>query len=386
MSLRPATKTSIPYFALDGAVHLRLSGVLTSLEDPDGRVLALLDLLDGQHSPGAVWQELRVGYPDISCEEVREAIRTLDESGFIQNAADDGEDFDAVARERWSNNLGFFETYASAAISKYELQRRIRSAKVAVLGVGGVGSHVLLDLVAIGFTDIRIVDFDVVELSNLNRQILYGEPSIGQPKVQVAAARARALNGGLKLDAEQAKLLSAADVHRAVRDRDIVVGSVDGPKMQVMHWLNEGCVRAGAALISGGVDTQRAMLFTVVPGISGCVACWHDRVQASDPTSRMLEAAMMETEASGQQFGEDSAAFNGLVTLLGAHMIGEVVRLASQVSRPVSVGRMIQTTFHDPRLQVAEVFERRADCGKCRDARPAAGVSWLAGDTRPLPF
>jgi hypothetical protein len=241
---------------------------MTSLEDPDGRVLALLKLLDGLRGLDNVWRDLNLLYPDITCDDVRIAIEELDDSGLIQDAGDTGSDFDAAAHERWARNLGFFETYASLATSKYEFQRRIRDTRVAVLGVGGVGSHVLADLVAVGFTDLRIVDFDVVELSNLNRQVLYGEPFLGQRKVRVAADRARALNSGIRLEAEQVKLLSTDDVYRVVHDRDIVIGSVDGPKMQIVHWLNEGCVRAGAALMSGGVDTQRAMLYTVVPGIS----------------------------------------------------------------------------------------------------------------------
>jgi molybdopterin/thiamine biosynthesis adenylyltransferase len=379
-------KASIPYFSAGGSVHFRLGGLLTSLDDPDGRVLALVGLLDGRRSQETVWRDLRARYPDVSYQDVRDAITALDESGLLQDASDQGLDFNAAALERWSNNLGFFETYASAAISKYEFQRRIRSARIAVLGVGGVGTHVLIDLVAIGFTDIKIVDFDVVELSNLNRQVLYGEAHLGQSKVQVAAARARAMNGEIRLQAEATRLVSAASACLAVRDRDIVVGSVDGPKLEVMHWLNEGCVRAGAALISGGVDTQRGMLYTVVPGISGCVECWQDSVQASDPTSRMLHAAMLETAASGQSFGEDTAAFNGLVTLLGAHMVGEVVRLASRVSPPISVGRMIEMAFHDPRLQVSEVFARQAGCETCRDARPAAPLAWLADEVRRPPF
>lgn len=188
---RPALKTSIPYFVSDGSVHFRLGGDLTSLEDTDGRVLRLLQLLDGTRDLDALHRDLSADYPDLTAEDVREAVDDLDASGLVQDTADRGEDFDAAARERWSNNLGFFETYASLGTSKYEFQRRIRDARVAVLGVGGIGSHTLIDLVAIGFTDIRIVDFDKIEVSNFNRQIIYGEPDVGRTKVHVAAERAR---------------------------------------------------------------------------------------------------------------------------------------------------------------------------------------------------
>ena len=137
MPVRPVVKQSIPYFTADNAIHFRLAGTLISLEDADGRVLDLLKLLDGRHEQDAIWRELSVRYPDLTPDDVRDAICDLDENGLIQDSSDTGEDFDAAAKERWSRNLGFFETYASLAISKYEFQRRIRDAKIAVLGIGG---------------------------------------------------------------------------------------------------------------------------------------------------------------------------------------------------------------------------------------------------------
>lgn len=383
---RPMTKRSVPYFTADNAVHFRVSGTLTSLEDPDGRVLALLRLMDGQREPGAIWRELHAAYQDVTRDDVDEAIADLDESGLIQDGSDTGEDFDAGAKERWSCNLGFFETYASLAVSKYEYQRRIRDTKVAVLGIGGVGTHVLLDLVAIGFTDVRIVDCDVVELSNLNRQILYGEPFLGQPKVYVAADRARAFNGGLRLDAHDTRLGSAEDVYRMVADRDIVVGTADNPKLQITHWLNEGCVRAGAALVTGGVDTQRAYWYTVVPGVTGCENCWYQSAQRSDPVMRMVQREQRAIIERGEKLGEETSAFNGMVAVLGAGIVGEVTRLASRVTRPVSAGRVLEADFGDPRIRATETFERLPGCRICGDVKVSESLRWLADDDRPLPF
>ncbi|NJC73103.1 hypothetical protein HC031_25790 [Planosporangium thailandense] len=382
----PALKTSIPYFIADGAAHFRLSGELTSLEDPDGRVGTLLSLLDGTRTVDEIHRDLSATYPDITPADVAEAVRDLDETGLLQDADDRGDDFGEAARARWSNNLGFFETYASLTTSKYEFQRRLRDAKVAVLGVGGIGSHVFIDLVAIGFTDIRIVDFDRIELSNFNRQILYGEPYIGRLKVEVAAERARTLNSGVRIDPVQKRLTSADDVYEVVADRDIVIAVVDRPKMHIAHWLNEGCVRAGTALIGGGVDTQRATHYTMVPGVSGCVECWLRQVQRDDPTSRMVLDVMHRIDRDGEQFGEDTAAFNGLVLTAAGHMVNEMVRLASGVTPPLSVGRLLAASFHDPRPVEAESWKRDPDCSVCRHAAPKPALRWLASEAGPLPF
>ncbi len=384
MSFRPVLKKSIPYFVADNAVHFRLAGTLITLDDPDGRVHELIKLLDGSDLT-AIWRDLNARYPDVTAADVEEAIADLDESCLIQDSSDTGTDFSPDDHERWSRNLGFFETYATLKVSKFDFQRRTRDARIAILGLGGVGSHLMLDLVALGFTDFRVVDFDTVTLSNLNRQVLYGESVLGQRKAEVAAARARDFNSGVTVDAAHARLASAGDVYAIVHDRDIVIGAADHPKLDIDLWMNEACVRAGAALISAGVVTQRAYLSTTVPGVSGCIACWYGTGQ-EDPTTRLVREDLRATEARGERLAEDYAAYNGLVMLLTAQIAGEAVRLATAISPPVSVGRLVEMAFDDPRPAVTETFKRRADCQVCQDAQPADSLRWIASDQRPLPF
>jgi molybdopterin/thiamine biosynthesis adenylyltransferase len=386
MPSRPMLKKSIPYFTADGGIHFRLAGTLISLDDPDGQVLALLELLDGTRDAGQVHQALAPRFPDLTLQEVQEAIADLDDGRLIQDSSDSGSDFGPAEHERWSRNFGFFETYASLDTSTFDFQRRIRDTKIAVLGIGGVGTHMVLDLVAIGFTDIKIADFDTVELSNLNRQVLYGERFIGQPKIAVAADRARDFNSGISLQAKQVRLGSADDVYSIVHDRDIVIGTADNPKLDIEHWLNAGCVRAGAALITGGVITQIACLSSMVPGVSGCLRCFYDSAAETDPVTRLVRQDLEATAARGERFAEDFAAFNGLVVLLAAQMIGEAVRLATRITPPLTVGRLVQMSFDDPRPQVVETFKRRADCPVCTSAEPTAALRWLGSDDRPLPF
>lgn len=383
---RPALKTSIPYFVADNCVHFRMCGDLISLEETDGRILALLKLLDGTRDVEQVHQELRQSYPDVTRDDVAEAVRDLDETGLLHDTDDTGEDFSADDRVRWSNNFGFFESYASLATSKYEFQRRIRDARVGVLGVGGIGSHVLIDLVAIGFTNIRIVDFDRVELSNFNRQILYGEPFLGRRKIDVAAEKAQALNSAVHIDPVELRLRSADDVYSVVHDLDAVISVVDRPKVHVVHWLNAGCTRAGTAFVTGGVDVQRAVHYTVVPGVSGCVECWYAQVRAEDPTSRMVRDVLDEIDRSGDAYGEDTAAFNGLVSVDAGYMVAELVRLVSRVTPPLSVGRVIGATFHDPRLREIESWQRQPQCPTCREVTARPGFAWLRENSNLLPF
>jgi molybdopterin/thiamine biosynthesis adenylyltransferase len=373
----------IPYFPGDDAVHFRFLGELITLNDPDGRVHRLVQLLDGSRTEAAVASALHADYPDVTVEDVRQAVRDLDGLRLLQDADARPDGLDEEELERWDRNLGFFETYATLGTSKYEFQQRLGAVKVAMLGVGGVGCHIVADIVALGITDLRLVDFDTVQLSNLNRQVLYGEQFLGMSKVEIAAQRVQELNGRAKVEAVNTRLAAAEDVFRVVQDRDIVIAAVDRPKTMILHWLNEGCLRAGAVLMTGGVDTQRAVHYTIVPGLTGCIECWYAGVEASDPASRRVFRALRDQEAEGRYFGEDRAAFNGLVVLQAAFLVAELVRIATRVTAPLSVGRALEATFDDPRLRRVESWKRLDDCVTCGSARCPERFSWLADHVAP---
>jgi molybdopterin/thiamine biosynthesis adenylyltransferase len=379
---RPSLKSTIPHFHADGAVHFRMAGELLTLDDADGRVGCLLKLMDGTRETDDVFTELAQVHPETTRAEFDEAIAELDASRLLQDAAADPGVLTETQRERWSRNIGFFETVASLTTSKYEFQRRIRDTKVAMLGVGGVGSHVLMDMVALGFMDIRIVDFDTVELSNLNRQVLYGDHALGRSKVELAAEWARRFHRDVRVETVDRMLSSADEVYAAVHDRDIVVGAIDRPKTRGMAWLNEGCVRAGAALITGGVETQRTLHYTIVPGVSGCIQCWQSAALA-DPMTRRIFDLDREIEDAGQRSGEDVAALSSLVTLQTAFLVNELVRLATGSAPPLAVGRLLQALFHNPVLRAAETWRRDPDCAVCGGVEPAERFRWLVDQEAP---
>jgi molybdopterin/thiamine biosynthesis adenylyltransferase len=378
LMVKPALKPTIPYFRDGDQVHFRMAGELLSLDDRDGRVGKLLELLDGSRLADEVFAELQGDFPATSRIEFDDALADLDASRLVQDAAAPLEGLTPEEQERWSRNLGFFETYASLSMSKYFYQRRLMDTKVAMLGVGGVGSHVLMDMVAMGFTDIRVVDFDTVELSNLNRQVMYGNHCLGQPKVELAREWVMRFRPDVRVDIAQRKLMSADDVYDVVHDRDIVIAAVDRPKTRVLPWLNEGCVRAGAVLLTGGVDTQRAMHYTVVPGISGCLECWRSSVERGDELSQRMFTLLREREDAGLRFGEDMAAFNGLVVLQTAFLVGELTRLSTEIDPPLSVGRLLQVTFPCPVLTERESWTRDPQCPVCADAKPPTRFEWIA--------
>lgn len=375
--VKPALKSVIPYFHDGHSIHFRMAGELLTLDNEDGQVGALVKLLDGTRTIDEICDDFRAAFPHVERSTVQEALQELDAERLLEDAAASTERLTSAQLDRWSRSLAFFETFASLAVSKYLYQRRLMDTKVAVLGVGGVGCHVLMDLVALGFTDIRIVDFDRVEASNLNRQVLYGDHCLGERKTRIATEWARRFRNDIAIQAVERKLMSAEDVYEVVHDRDIVLSALDRPKTRILLWLNEACVRAGVPLITGGVDTQRWIHHTMLPGITGCLQCWQLDVFSRDEVSQHIFNGLRQREDATLTFPEDLAAFGGLVVPLAGFMVNEAVRLATRVCQPLAPARLLQQSYRSPAVSEHERWSRMPDCPVCRDIEPRPSLAWV---------
>jgi molybdopterin/thiamine biosynthesis adenylyltransferase/Zn-dependent protease len=181
----------------------------------------------------------------------------------------------AVAEEnlRYSRQLGWFSMNAATRGSEVETLSRLRHAAVTILGVGGMGSHVAWNLAACGVGELHLVDGDIVELSNLNRQLFYTPADIGRPKVEVAAERLAEYNSNLKTRVTRLFLRGVDDISEVIHGADFVVRSLDTP-MEAQAWVSEACVGMSIPCIGGGFMAQGAVVGpTVIPGETACLAC-----------------------------------------------------------------------------------------------------------------
>ena len=149
-------------------------------------------------------------------------------------------------------------------------QERLRNASVLVVGAGGLGAPVLYYIAAAGIGHIGIVDDDVVELSNLQRQILFATADIGRNKAECAAARLRALNPDVRVEPHTMRL-RAANALRLVRGFDVVVTAVDN--FPTRYLLNDACVFERKTLVDGAVLRMVGLAMTVKGGETACYRC-----------------------------------------------------------------------------------------------------------------
>ncbi len=150
-----------------------------------------------------------------------------------------------------------------------EGQEKIFNAKVLIVGAGGLGSPVALYLAAAGVGTIGIIDGDVVDLSNLQRQVIHRTADLGRPKVLSAKEKMLAINPKANVVAYQ-DLLMANNAQDIIKDYDFVVDGTDN--FAVKFLINDACVMAGKPFSHGGILRFEGQTFTHVPG-SACYRC-----------------------------------------------------------------------------------------------------------------
>jgi bacteriocin biosynthesis cyclodehydratase domain-containing protein len=235
------------------------------IEQPDEQGRRLLAALDGAHSRSQLDRE-------FGSQEVNAVLSRLGELGVIEDAADD----DRVPRDvmaRFDRQLRYFSDISTGPTPS-QCQASLEGARIGVLGVGGLGGWSALALACCGVGEMLLVDFDMVELSNLNRQVLYGEADLGRPKVQAAAERLEAFNSRARLEPLERRLASEADVAEAIAGCDVVIDAVDWPAHDIEDWVNSACFAAGIPYIAMSHFPPVARVGPFyVPGRTGCFNC-----------------------------------------------------------------------------------------------------------------
>jgi len=129
-------------------------------------------------------------------------------------------------------------------------QEKLKDAKILMVGAGGLGSPSALYLAASGIGEMTIIDPDVVDLSNLQRQILHDTSSVGTPKVESARRRIEEVNPNVKVNAIQDQL-SNENVRQLVREHDLVVDGTDN--FQTRYMVNDACIFEGKLNVYGSI-------------------------------------------------------------------------------------------------------------------------------------
>lgn len=265
----------------------------------------------------------------------------------------------ASEHERYSRHLLLAEVGRAG-------QEKLRAARVLVVGAGGLGSPAVLYLVAAGVGTVGLVDCDKVELSNLQRQILFDTDDVARPKVAAARDRLLELNPHVEVVAHELEIC-AANVGAIVSEYHVVIDGSD--RVGTRYLVNDSCVILHKPLISAAIHRFEGQAMTYVPGRGPCYRClFPDAAQAQ--IASCAEAGVIGV----------------LPGVLGTIQATEAIKLILGLG-DLLVGRLL--TYDALEMRFHEFpFERRPDCAVCgvapRITVPADADPFRQGAPRSL--
>jgi len=151
-----------------------------------------------------------------------------------------------------------------------EGQEKLKSARVLVAGVGGLGSTVAMYLTTSGIGRIVLVDSDTVSLSNLNRQLLHWEKDVDRKKVDSGVEKIQKMNSDIRVEAVPVKITQNSCEY-LLRNVDVAVDCLDN--MKTRYILNRACMEKKVPLVHGGVYGMLGQVTTILPGDGPCLEC-----------------------------------------------------------------------------------------------------------------
>ena len=360
-------RATIPQVTPREALKLKQNGaVLIDVREPDeiteGRPA-------GAHSLGRSYLELRIEEvaPDLgqtvvvmcnggtrslfAAEDLKRLgytdVRSI--TGGFNRWKNDGLPFevpqilDSDARERYSRHLLMPEVGEAG-------QLRLLNSKVLLVGVGGLGSPAAFYLAAAGVGTLGIIDHDLVELSNLQRQILHTDDRVGTPKVTSARATLQALNPHVKINEHDVRL-DSTNVEAVFRGYDVVVDGSDN--FATRYLVNDASVRLGIPNVHGAVfrfEGQVSVFWPAYPKHRGpCYRCVYPEPPPPELGPSCAEAGVLGV----------------LPGVIGVLQAVETIKLLLEVGEPL-IGKLLYYDALQARFSELKLI-RNPSCAYCGD-------------------
>jgi len=225
-------------------------------------------------------------------------------------------------------------------------QKKLKAAKILLIGAGGLGSPLGLYLAAAGIGKIGIIDFDVVDMSNLQRQILHGTNDVGRPKIESAAERLHDMNPEIEIETYQTRITSenALDL---LRPYDIVIDGTDN--FPTRYLVNDACVLLGKPNIYGSIYRFEGQASVFYPPAGPCYRCLFREPPPPGAVPSCAEGGVLGI----------------LPGLIGCIQATEAIKLILGNGEPL-IGRLLLYDALQMKFRELKI-KRNTDCPMCGD-------------------
>ena len=246
-------------------------------------------------------------------------------------------------------------------------QEKLMAAKVLIVGAGGLGSPAALYLAAAGVGTVGIVDSDVVEISNLQRQIAHHTSDIGISKVDSAAQKMTAINPDITVRTYR-EYLCAENISDIIREYDFVLDGTDNFPTKFL--VNDACVFLRKPMSHGGILRFNGQTMTIIPGLTSCYRCSFRKPPPPDAVPSCAQAGVLgavagmlgtiqAAEALKFITGAGELLTDSLLTFDARTMAFRKIKLRRQENCPVCGIRPVITNLVDAEQATCSVLEKR---------------------------
>ncbi len=233
----------------------------------------------------------------------------------------------------------------------FEGMEKLRAAKVCVVGAGGIGNPVVTQLVAMGIGKLRIVDRDVIEVTNLHRQHLYTDEDIGRVKVEAAAERLRKLNPGAEIEPVPTSVTKYT-AENIVKGFDIVIDALDS--VDARYALNDACIKHNIPLIYAGALGMVGSVTTIIPNKTACLRCLFPELNEEEMPACSTEGV-----------------HPSILYLVGGVQVSEAVKIITG-QEPTLVNKLMYIDLNELSFDKVQIA-RQEECLACGASKATSG-------------
>jgi adenylyltransferase/sulfurtransferase len=288
------------------------------------------------------------------------------DSVYILPAVAGGSELKNVDMQRYSRQI-MLEEIGFAGME------RLRNAKVCIVGIGGIGNPVATQLTAMGIGKLKIIDRDVVEISNLHRQHLYREEDIGKVKVEAAAEHLKKINPEVEIEAVPISVTKYTS-NSIVKGADVVIDALDS--IDARYALNDACIKYNIPFIYAGALGMLGSVCTILPNESACLRCMFPALIEDDmptcstegvhPSILYLVGGIQVSEAVKIIIGQQPSLVDKLLYIDLNELSFEKIKMSKQ-EECTSCGAERYMEKQKPTIQQQIIIEEL--CGRDRGKR-----------------
>ena len=242
--------------------------------------------------------------------------------------------------------------YAHQIIIKdigFDGQKKLLQSKVFILGMGGLGSPVAIYLASAGIGNLGIADFDNVELSNLQRQILFDQKSINKSKVEIAKKKLLLINPGLKINIYKKKI-TKKNIDKIIKNYDVVVDGSDN--FQTKYLINDSCIKNKKTLVSAALRGFEAHITTIKGWVKS----------KNNPCYRCMFPESKKNNINENY--QDCGIVGGIAGIAGSLQSVEVIKDLLGIGKPL-IGELLVIDLLSNRFKKI-LFKKNKICPICK--------------------